>query len=280
MEQKTVTTAIEQLKKSTQKPSNLSQKSSLQVQNLRQHFPSFKTFATKFNPDSQITFAADERNAIMGDYSTFATLDLAYGENTSVKWLIIQINDLNKFVGSKTMDKNQTRSLSFLLASEYKDVKFSMMQLFFYRFKRGDFGKFYGKVDPMVITCALKDFVEECAKKRDEYLTEEFETRKKEQINFDESAYLAWHHLMTDLLNKVSADDKVILSSISPTVKGEYLILELTERQYGLMTQTYVSLYTSLIKNYFSQLRQLYFQYQIIPSDAEEQKTLLNLKTT
>lgn len=216
----------------------------------------------------------------MGDYSTFATLDLAYGENTSVKWLIIQINDLNKFVGSKTMDKNQTRSLSFLLASEYKDVKFSMMQLFFYRFKRGDFGKFYGKVDPMVITCALKDFVEECAKKRDEYLTEEFETRKKEQINFDESAYLAWHHLMTDLLNKVSADDKVILSSISPTVKGEYLILELTERQYGLMTQTYVSLYTSLIKNYFSQLRQLYFQYQIIPSDAEEQKTLLNLKTT
>ena len=29
----------------------------------------------------------------------------------------------------------------------------SQMMLFFYRFKRGDFGKFYGMVDPMVVTC-------------------------------------------------------------------------------------------------------------------------------
>lgn len=151
------------------------------MQNLRQHFPSFKEFAKKFNPDSQITFAADERNTIMGEYSTFTTLDLAYGENTSVKWLVIQINDLNKFAGSKTMDKNQTRSLSFLLASEYKDMKFSMMQLFFYRFKRGDFGKFYGKVDPMVITCALKDFVAECEAKKQGYLEEEYAKKKQQE---------------------------------------------------------------------------------------------------
>ena len=81
------------------------------------------------------------------------------------------------------MDDGQTESLAYLLAQEYRDMKYSVMQLFFFRFKCGDFGKFYGKVDPMVITCALKDFVNKCDMKRQKFLNEEYEERSAEKIH-------------------------------------------------------------------------------------------------
>lgn len=33
--------------------------------------------------------------------------------------------------------------------------------MFFFNFKMGKYGKFYGAVDPMVITCALREFMDE-----------------------------------------------------------------------------------------------------------------------
>ena len=102
-------------------------------------------------------FGSDERQSIMGDYSTLATLDMALGVNTASRWLVTLLGNLNMFIGAKNMDDSQTEWLARLLAQEYKDVKYSVIQLFFYKFKCGYFGKFYGMVDPMVITCALKE---------------------------------------------------------------------------------------------------------------------------
>ena len=126
-------------------------------------------------------FGSDERQSIMGDYSTLATLDMALGANTASRWLVTLIGNLNMFIGAKNMDDNQTEWLARLLAQEYRDVKYSVIQLFFYRFKCGYFGKFYGKVDPMVITCALKDFLVECENKRQQYLNVEYERRRAEE---------------------------------------------------------------------------------------------------
>ena len=70
----------------------------------------------------------------------------------------------------QNMDDEQTKVLARMIAAEYKDMKLSVIMLFFYRFKCGHFGRFYGKVDPMVITCALKDFAEECEAKSKEYI--------------------------------------------------------------------------------------------------------------
>ena len=52
-------------------------------------------------------FGANIKDAIMEDYSTMAMLDLAIGEYTSAKWLVILVNDLNKFAGSRSMDEAQ-----------------------------------------------------------------------------------------------------------------------------------------------------------------------------
>ena len=128
-----------------------------------------------------MNFAIDEKKTIMGDYSTLDMLNMAYGKSSSNEWLTAHLAELNTFSGSKNMDNDQTKSLSKILAQEYKDVKFSVLMLFFYRFKVGYFGKFYGKVDPMVITCALKDFVAECEAKKQEYQNEDYEQKKQEE---------------------------------------------------------------------------------------------------
>lgn len=44
---------------------------------------------------------------------------------------------------------------------EYHYLKITELMLFFYYFKTGRYGKFYGAVDPLVITCSLRDFIVE-----------------------------------------------------------------------------------------------------------------------
>ena len=69
-------------------------------------------------------------------------------------------------------------------------VKVSELLLFFYRFKAGHYGHFYGTVDPMVITCALRDFVAErnslitaCEQRRLEQLSEQ---RRQTAITYEQ----------------------------------------------------------------------------------------------
>ena len=216
MEQ-TITTAIAHLKTCMKGQRELWPECEQQVNNLRKSLQSFEEFAMKFNPDTEVVMAADERKAIMGHYSTLDMLNMAFGENSASSWLVPAINDINMFTGSKNMTDVQVEKLAYILAQEYKNVKISVMQLFFYKFKCGYFGKFYGKVDPMVITCALKDFVGECARKRDEYLTEEYENRQQEEQNFREEVYRHWNNLYQELLDNVVDKDKEILKMSIPT---------------------------------------------------------------
>ena len=171
------------------------------------------------------------------------------------------------------MTNEQIEDISDFLATEYKDVKFSIFQLFFYRFKRGDFGKFYGKVDPMVITCALKDFVDECARKMDEYLTEEYESRQRENREFREDVYRCWNNLFEELLDNIVDKDKEILQSVyidRLLIDGKCLLICVTKLQYKLLTDDYLQLYISLIKKHFSELRKVDFKYRIYPTSSED----------
>lgn len=218
-----------------------------QVSNLRENFQSFKDFAVAFNPKTQVEFGRDERKSIMADYSTLAMLDMALGENSSSNWLSVAIGDLNIFCGSKSMSNDQIEDLADFIASEYKDIKFSMMQLFFYRFKRGDFGKFYGKVDPMVITCALKDFVEECAKKRDEYLTEEYEAQRKKENETRQGIYKKWHLFFAEFMKEVKEEDKDDLSGVCIEKVFELdncIRIETTKDQYNLLEGVYFNTFS------------------------------------
>lgn len=115
----------------------------------------------KVNPQTQAAFAVKQQQAIMGDYPTLTDICLTYGKTFSEQWLYPQIADLALFTGTNNLTKEQMRGLASVIAVEYRYLKITELLLFFHRFKTGRYGRFYGSVDPMVITCALREFMKE-----------------------------------------------------------------------------------------------------------------------
>lgn len=116
---------------------------------------------TRFNPDAQGSMATNIVQTIMGDYPTLAKLKW-YGENVPKAWLLPQLYDLSEFCGCK--EKLQGRPLeqcADVIATTWHYLKVSELMMFFYRFKTGKYGTFYGNVDPLVITTSLAEFVKE-----------------------------------------------------------------------------------------------------------------------
>lgn len=229
-----------------------------QVNNLRKSFQSFEGFAIKYNPDTQVDIAADERKAIMGNYSTLDVLDMAFGDNSASSWLVPAINDINTFTGSKNMDDNQVKNLAVLIAQEYKNIKFSILELFFYKFKCGYFGKFYGKVDPMVITCALKDFVSECEAKKQEFLEKEYAKKKQEEdaaLEVSHQFEKRWYRCQEALV-KYCKDNN--LDDVFSSLKFQFydneekiIRFKVDNSTYELIEGKYLRLFWSALNKYF-----------------------------
>lgn len=117
----------------------------------------------------------------MGDYPTLADINIAYGKSFAQQWLVPQIASLALYTGAKNLDTYQQRSLAAVIATEYYYLKVTELLLFFHRFKAGHYGRFYGNVDPMVITCALREFIHE----RNELL-ERYEQEARERKEIEE----------------------------------------------------------------------------------------------
>ncbi len=168
----------------------------MRLNNLKEKFPSFEGFCRMFNPDSQENFE-DERKAILNEYSTLEMLDMAYGTNKAVEWLIAQLADLNSFCGLINMRDDQTMRLAKVIYAEHKKTKFSEFMAFFLRFKGGVFGHFYGNVEPMVIASLLHDYLIENELKRRKWLNEHYEEMKARQTS-------QWEGFKNDMYQVVS----------------------------------------------------------------------------
>lgn len=139
-----------------------------QLQNLKRRgeivirrFGSDNDFKLKVSPDTQASFGANPEAAITGDYPTLADINTAYGEGFAAEWLMPHIANLALYTGAKNLTVEQELELSRIIASSYGYLKITELLLFFFRFKAGRYGHFYGSVDPMVITCAMQDFMAE-----------------------------------------------------------------------------------------------------------------------
>lgn len=231
-----------------------------------------------------MVLAVDERETIMGNFSTLEMLDMSIGENTSAKWLVILVNDLNKFSGSKNMDEKQAESLAYLIAQEYKDMKYSVLQLFFYKFKCGYFGKFYGKVDPMSISCALKDFAVDVERQRQQYISEEYEKRQLELDSICQEVYRKWYDLDNAFMLEVNDLDKPILRDVSIEkvyVEDKTILLAVTKQQHEMLEGVYFTIFESLFKKFFPDMNVMYSLYDNrtideVVQDAKMKKTFLN----
>ena len=112
------------------------------------------------NPGVQTYAGKHPDRAFFGEAPTLTTVNLAYGRQTSVLWLVPQLIDLSEYCGCREKLKDHMlEDLAKIISIEYHYFKTSELLLFFYWFKAGRYGHFYGSVDPMVITTALRDFV-------------------------------------------------------------------------------------------------------------------------
>ena len=120
-------------------------------------------FLNMLNPDAQLAAGRNPKNAIFSeDAPTLVIMRKAYGDAFPATWLLPQILNLVIFSNSKsTLDDKQAEFLAEVIANEYGFLKASELLLFFYNFKTGKYGRFYGVVDPMRIMEALGEFKDE-----------------------------------------------------------------------------------------------------------------------
>lgn len=94
-----------------------------------------------------------------GNTPNIRLVQQTYGTNTAEAWIEIQLNELSEFAGCKgKLDSDQTEQTARMILQTYGYLTIAQLMLFFQKFKRCEYGKFYGAVDPMVIMGALADF--------------------------------------------------------------------------------------------------------------------------
>ena len=203
-----------------------------------------------FNPDSQEIFE-DERKAILNEYSTLEMLDMAYGINKAIEWLIAQLADLNSFCGIINMRDDQALRLAKIIYSEHKKTKFSEIMAFFLRFKGGEFGHFYGNVEPMVIASHLHDYLIENERKRRKWQNEHYEEMKARHAEqweafkndvYREISEQESRHLLCEVLFRGYDEEHNVLKLLVPN-KEVYELFDnmLSTRLHAVLTKHYNS---------------------------------------
>lgn len=129
---------------------------------MRRRYGDREQFMLTFTSSHEAAYCRHVERCIFGSAPTLSQVNTAYGANTSAAWIITLLTDVSEFCGCKEkITKEQTDTLADIIALNYGYLKVTEMMLFFWWFKGGRYGKFYGAVDPMVITAALRDFVKD-----------------------------------------------------------------------------------------------------------------------
>jgi hypothetical protein len=125
-------------------------------------------FLTVFNPDKQVEYAENELRCFSGTAPVLYRVSKTYGRNIAENWLEIQLYDLSEYSGCKDkFDTKQVEQVAKVILLNYGYLKVTEFMVFFQKFKAGNYGKFYGSVDGLVITSALHEFINYRANKLD-----------------------------------------------------------------------------------------------------------------
>lgn len=145
-------------------------------------------FLKLFNPSKQTEYTLNVKRAYRGHAPALSGVKEAYGGGTARSWLFVQISDLMEFSGCKgKLSVKKIEELANIILNEYGYLKLTEMMDFFRKFKAGNYGKFYGTVDPMVITCALVEFKRE----RDTILSR-LDQQEREKSKWRDPDYVAY----------------------------------------------------------------------------------------
>ena len=140
-----------------------------------------ESFAKTFNPSLQTICAQNIERSFLGDAPSLALLSQTYPNEQVNTWIIAHLMDLYKFAGVKEKPSfQQVLELAVMIRVEYYYFKASELLLFFFKLKSGEYGTFYGVVDPMVIMAALIEFKAYRRHQREIY-DREIQRKKREE---------------------------------------------------------------------------------------------------
>lgn len=112
-----------------------------------------------YNPELQEQYTRDAKRAHFGSAPRLCDVAAAFGQRILETWLELHINDLSEFAGCREkLPAKKTEEVARLIIGQYGQYRLTELMLFFVRFKRCEYGRFYGAVDPMIIMGALRDF--------------------------------------------------------------------------------------------------------------------------
>lgn len=145
-------------------------------------YGSREQFLVTFNPDLQREVCSDVKLCLRGGAPSMAQINTTYGEKTATMWLVPQLYNLSEYCGCR--DKLQGEPLkdcASVIAMDFYYLTVTEMMLFFHWFKSGRYGRFYGSVDPLVITTSLRSFVKERNQMIERYEQEQRELEEEEE---------------------------------------------------------------------------------------------------
>ena len=169
---------------------------------LANRFGDLKHFLIAFNPDKQFELTHNKDKCYFGDYPTLAKLNQEYCYNASILWLNVQIYNISEFCGCKDkISQDQILECSRVITATFPFLKVSEIMLFFFQFKAGKYGRFYGSVDPLVITTSLRDFLRE---RNNAYFERECEQNRIDANNMSKNAisYDEWQKMKKEMEQK------------------------------------------------------------------------------
>lgn len=160
-----------------------------------------KEFLLTFNPGRQFAVSRHKDRCFTGFAPTLFVLAEAFGANVAHSWLAIQIRDLSEYAGSREkLSTEQIDQITKTVSLAFGYLKVTELMYFFFLFKSGKFGHFYGAVDGLVITESIREFLTLRSRELDRIEREERERLKAEQdereapfrISYEEWKELRW----------------------------------------------------------------------------------------
>ena len=149
---------------------------------LREKYGTAENFLVRCNPSFQSYYTDKPLMAFRHETPSLGLLATTYGKDAPISWLVPEIKSISEFCGCKEkFSKEQLRETSTIISTAYPWLKVSELLLFFGWLKLGRYGKFYGCLDPMVITTSLQDFLVERSNYLSKIEQQERERKREEE---------------------------------------------------------------------------------------------------
>lgn len=166
------------------------------MEECRNRYVDTKSFLTTFSPQKQYVYCLHKDRCFCGNAPSLSVVSNCFGNETARLFVSAQIKDLMEYSGCKDkLTVTQIDAVSRVIVSQFYYLKTTEIMYFFYMFKGGHFGSFYGAVDTMIITKSLHEFLKfrndtidiiERKRKQDEFL------QNKESYSSNAITYEEW----------------------------------------------------------------------------------------